>query len=504
MICVSLGRTRHKMMIAEHKALAERGAELVELRLDWLSHSPDLGRLLPNRPTPVIVTCRRENEKGHWKGNEDARLALLRAAIVAGVEYVDLEEDTAKLIRRYGKTKRIISYHNFDETPADIEEIYGRLCKLDADVVKLVTMANTPADNVRILKIVAGAKIPTTAFCMGELGVVSRILTGRYGAPFTYATYSKERTLAPGQLSYDEMKQIYHYDQINSSTAIYGVAGDPIAHSLSPLLHNATFQHEGLDAVYLPLRIPKDMLPAALEQYEWLGISGYSVTLPHKEAAVAIAAQPSEAVKAIGAANTLYRSPQGEWKAANTDYDAALETLQEGLSEGHEGDEHACSISGKRTLMLGAGGVARAIGQGVLRNGGVLMITNRTSRRADELAQELKCQRVNWENRGAQFADIVINCTSVGMHPRVDETPFTATWLNEESLVFDTIYNPEQTLFIKQARERGCRTVTGVEMFVRQAARQFELFTGRTAPLDFMRKTVRRAISAVKPVDDDE
>lgn len=498
MICVSLGRTRHKMMIAEHRALADRGAELVELRLDWLSHLPDLGRLLTNRPTPVIITCRREREKGHWKGTEDARLALLRSAIVAGVEYVDLEEDTARLIRRYGKTKRIISYHNFDDTPADIEAIHARLCQLDPDVVKLVTMANSPADNVRVLKLVANSKVPTTAFCMGELGVVSRILTGRYGAPFTYSTYSKERTLAPGQLSFDEMRDIYRYDQIKPSTAVYGVVADPVAHSLSPLLHNATFAHEGIDAVYLPLRVPKDTLPAALEEYAWLGIAGYSVTLPHKEAAVALAAQPGEAVKAIGAANTLYRGSGGEWKAANTDYDAALETLVEGLRQGREGDVLASSISGKRVLMLGAGGVARAIGLGVLRQSGVLMVTNRTSRRADELADELQCQRVNWENRGAQFADVVINCTSVGMHPRVDETPFTATWLNEDCLVFDTIYNPEQTLFIKQARERGCRTVTGVEMFVRQAARQFELFTGRKAPLDFMRATLRKAISPVK------
>src|SRR5262245_7585594 len=176
MICVSLGRTRHKMVLAEHKALAERGAELVELRLDWLSHLPDLGRLLADRPTPVIVTCRRARDKGLWRWTEEQRLMVLRSAIVAGAEYVDLEEDIAASIPRYGATKRIISFHDFDQTPANLAEIHARLQKHDPDVVKIVTMANSPQDNVRMLQLVSGAQIPTVGFCMGEFGIPSRLL----------------------------------------------------------------------------------------------------------------------------------------------------------------------------------------------------------------------------------------------------------------------------------------------------------------------------------------
>src|SRR5262249_4296302 len=198
MICVSLGRTRHKMMIAEHKALADRRAELVELRLDWLSHLPARGGWLGGRPTPVVVPCRRARDKGLWRWSEEQRLMALRAAIVAGAEYVDLEEDTAALIRRYGSTKRIISYHDFDQTPANLAEIHRRLQKLDPDIIKIVTMANTARDNVRILQLAHESQVPTIGFCMGEFGIPSRILAGRYGAPFTYATFSKERALAPG------------------------------------------------------------------------------------------------------------------------------------------------------------------------------------------------------------------------------------------------------------------------------------------------------------------
>lgn len=505
MICVSLGRTRHKMVLAEHQALAQRGARLVELRLDWLSRVPDLGRLLLERPTPVVVTCRRAQDKGLWRFTEEQRLTLLRSAIVAGAEYVDLEEDIATTIRRYGPTKRIISYHNFEETPANLAEIHARLAKLDADVVKIVTMANTPADNVRLLELVKGASLPTVGFCMGEFGIPSRILTGRYGAPFTYATFHRDRQMAPGQLAFDEMRDIYRFDSINADTAVYGVVADPVAHSLSPLIHNAALAHLGLNAVYLPFRVPADALAETIRQFDALGVKGYSVTLPHKEAIVGLAGEREPAVDEIGAANTLYRNGRGNWSAANTDYDAALSSLEEALSapsaENPVAEEPAADarpLAGKKVLLLGAGGAARAIAQGVVRRGGILLVSNRTKARAAELADRLGCVLVQWENRGSQFADVLINCTSVGMHPEVDQTPFAANWLREGMVVFDTVYNPERTLLIKQARERGCATVTGVEMFVRQAARQFELFTGRPAPLEVMREALRRAISAAR------
>ena len=500
MICVSLGRTRHKMMIAEHKALAERGARLVELRLDWLSHSPDLGRLLAGRPTPVLVTCRRARDKGLWRWTEEQRLMLLRSAIVSGAEYVDLEEDIAGSIRRFGPTKRVVSFHDFDRTPENLDEIHQRMQKLDPDIIKIVTMATSPLDNVRILKLAAGAQVPTIAFCMGEFGIPSRILAGRYGAPFTYATFNRDRTMGPGQLTLEEMRDSFRYDRIDGQTRIYGVAADPVAHSLSPLVHNAAFAHERMNRVYLPFRVPKDALGQVVLDFDWLPVDGYSVTLPHKEEAVQLAKRHEGPIREIGAANTLFKDSDGQWRAANTDYEAALESLVRELhADLAPGTDQALSaLAGKKVLVLGAGGVARAIGRGIVNHGGVLMVANRTKARAAELAEELGCLLIQWENRGTVFADVLINCTSVGMHPNVDETPFAENWLREGMVVFDTIYTPERTLLIKQARERECKTITGVEMFVRQAARQFELFTGKPAPVDVMRDTLRRAISAAR------
>ncbi|MBW3541885.1 MAG: shikimate dehydrogenase [Planctomycetes bacterium] len=495
MICVSIGRTRHKMIVLEHRRLAEKGAELVEIRLDWIARQPDLGRLLADRPTPTIITCRRRSDRGRWRGSEDARLALLRAAIVAGVEYVDLEEDIAGGIRRYGNTKRIVSHHDFDETPDNLEEIHARLAKLDADVVKLVTMANSAADCLRMLRLVSSATVPTVGFCMGELGQPTRILCGKYGSPFTYATFSRDRELAPGQLSFDEMQHLYDYNSIGPKTVVYGVLGDPIAHTLSPLVHNAAFRDVGIDAVYLPFRVFRGALSETLKEFEFLQPGGYSVTIPHKQTVLELVADVDADARQIGAANTLYRDEAGLWRATNTDYQAALEAVRESLKSGGDPDAR---IRGMKVLVLGSGGAARAIALAMLREGALVTIAGRSHDRTKALAEEIGCQSTQWENRGAGFVDILINATPIGMHPEVDATPFAANWLREGMLVFDAVYNPENTLLLKQARERDCRTVSGLEMFVRQAALQFERFTGRGAPLELMRDVLRQGISPVR------
>jgi len=494
MICVSIGRTRHKMMIMEHRALAEKGAQLAELRIDYLTRPPDFVRLLAERPTPCVVTCRRQSDRGRWRGSETQRQALLRAAIVAGAEYVDLEDDIASSIPRYGETKRIVSHHNFDETPDDVEQIHKRMCQKDPDIVKLVTMANSLTDCVRLLKIVEGSQVPTIAFCMGELGMPSRVLCAKYGSPFTYASFSNERELAPGQISFDEMMNVYRFDEINSKTKVYGVIGDPIAHTLGPLIHNAAFKSEKINSVYLPFRVGADQLQDTLDSFAWLDVKGCSVTIPHKVAVMSIADRFDNAAEVIGASNTLFQDGHGAWRAANTDLEAALASLKFGMDDSDFGDS---TLQGKRVLMLGAGGVARAIGFGMSRAGAALTITNRTHDKAVKLAEQLGCQQLQWENRGSMFCDILINCTPVGMHPDVDESPFPMHWLRDNIMVFDTIYHPENTLLLKQARERNCKTVSGVEMFVNQAAAQFERFTGRAAPRDVMRDALRRGISPV-------
>jgi len=493
MICVSIGRGRHRYLIAEHKHLAENGAKLVELRLDYIQSAVNLNRLLPERPCPVVITCRRERDGGKWARSEEQRQLLLRQAIVAGIEYVDLEEDVAAKIPRFGKTKRIISYHDFHETPEDLAGLHARLAALDADVVKIATMVNHPHDNLRLLRLCRDSKIPTVAIGMGEIGTPSRVLARRFGAPFTYATFHAERALAPGQLSYQQMKDIYRYDQINAETEFYGVVADPVAQSLSPLIHNAGFAHLKLNKIYLPFRVSSDQLPSFLADCAELGVKGLSVTIPHKEEILKHIAQADEATQRIGACNTVVFRSEGA-TGYNTDYRAAMACIDQAFG----GDENHPNLGGKTMLVLGAGGVSRALVYGLKRRGADVVITSRTDEKAEQLAAAFQARSVPWDSRHTIRPVLIVNGTPVGMHPVVDEAPLDTRHLLHDMTVFDTVYNPEQTLLIKQARETGCQTITGIDMFVGQAALQFRLFTGQPAPLELMRQVIRRAISAAR------
>jgi 3-dehydroquinate dehydratase/shikimate dehydrogenase len=402
--------------------------------------------------------------------------------------------DIAETIRRFGKVKRIVSYHNLREMPANLEQIHERMCQQDADVVKIAVMAQQPRDNLRVLDLVKDAPKPTVAFCLGDLGVPSRILGAKYGAPFTYAAFNKERGLAPGLPSLDDLRHVLPYERVQADTEVFGVIGDPVGHSLSPLLHNTAFRQLGINAIYLPFRVPEDDLAPFLTEFERLPVKGYSVTIPHKEAAAQFATHKDTTVEATHAANTLIRDNAG-FTAYNTDSPAALQSLLANLPTGPDGEPG--QLGGRTVLLLGAGGVARAVLHGLKEHGTLPTIVNRNADRSHRLAEEFGCRALDWAARHSVLADLVINCTSVGMYPNVDESPLHNSYLKPGLTVMELVYTPEQTLLVKEARARGCHVITGVDMFVRQAALQFKLFTGKEAPLELMRSVVKKALSPV-------
>lgn len=483
-------------MMAEHKHLAEQGAEMVELRLDYVASRVNFGRLLADRPPncQVIITVRRKEDGGKWAGTEEARQTLLREAIAEEVDYVDLEEDIAGQIPRFGKTKRIVSYHNFRKTPEDLREIHERMSKLDPDIVKLATMANDPHDNLRMLEVMQESAVPTVGMCMGDIGTPSRILSAKFGAPYTYATFHHERALAPGQLSFKQMNDIYRFNQINDQTDVYGVIADPIGHSLSPHVHNAAFQTRGINAVYCPFRVPADSLERFMQDATRLGIRGLSVTIPHKEMIAKSLTKVDPAVKSIAAVNTVVFDGS-EVVGYNTDYNAAMDCLEHAL--GAIG-ANPSPLKNKRVLVLGSGGVARPIVYGLRNRGALVTIAARTLSRGEKLAKTFDCKAIDWESRQRALCDIMVNCTPMGMHPNVDESPVSKSFLKPSILVFDTVYNPETTLLIKEARGRNCQVITGVEMFIRQAMLQFYLFTHQEADADQMREVLKRTIGPVR------
>jgi 3-dehydroquinate dehydratase/shikimate dehydrogenase len=498
MICATIGRGRHSSLAEEWKAAAEAGVDMVELRIDCLRRDPDLKRILKSRPTPAVFTIRRGIDGGLWRGNEEKRQQILREAVALGVDYVDLEMDIASKIRRFGKTKRIISYHNIKTTPVDLADIAEQCETFDPDVVKVAATVSTLAEASRVLHLGVSAKAPTLPIAMGELGVFTRILGPKYGAPFTYAGFNPERVFAAGMVPYATLKRDFFFDQINRQTEVYGVIGDPIEQSLSPAIHNAGFRHLGLNKVMVPFLVPNGEVQAFLTELLWLDIKGFSVTIPHKEAILPLVQQKEGAVERTGSCNTVIIQEDGRRVGYNTDYRAAMDSLESAMG-GENGEESGSALLDKQALILGAGGVARSIAFGLARRGAHVTITNRHDERATRLAEEVGCRTINWGLRATNIVDVVINATPVGMHPNVDDTPLPpAAFTRPTTVVFDTVYHPQNTMMLKLARERGCKVVSGVEMFLRQAAIQFQLYTGEGAPVEVFEQVLKRKLRPLR------
>lgn len=467
-------------------ATAAKVADLAELRLDYLEEPLDVAALLTDRPCPVIVTNRPARQGGSFAGSESDRISSLMEAIALGAEYVDIEYDAVgRLGDRLG-TRIIVSYHDFERTPKDLRSIAQSLLGTGADVIKIATYINDITENFRLRQVAAGLGIPTIVIGMGSKGVMSRILSKKFGSLLTYAALTRKGASAPGQLTVSELDQLYGFRRNAADAKVFGVIANPVAHSISPHIHNAAFRKTGMNAVYVPLEV--DALGPFLEGCGVLDFGGFSVTIPHKEAALRLVDEVDDATGRIGAVNTI-AVRGGRLVGTNTDCTAAVEAIRSGLLPGEE-------LAGKRALLLGAGGAARAMAFGLVGEGVKVTIANRTFERAERLADEAGCSHVKWEERAGVNADIIANSTSLGMHPAVDVTPMPASALRGGQVVFDAVYNPRETRLIAEAREAGCSVVDGLEMFVAQAVAQFEFWTGQAAPAKVMRDAAKAALGA--------
>ena len=489
MICVplaepSLDKVRHAMVHAATRA------DMAEVRLDYLESVPDpseLAELIRHRPCPVIVTHRSGAEGGQGDWPDEVRLKTLQAAVELGADYVDVELDHADKLRRGPNTKLIVSYHNFTSTPLNLEAIYSKIVQAGADVVKLTTMANSIVDNIRMFEVLRHAAKPCIGLCMGELGMISRILGRKFGGLLTFAPVDATRATAPGQLSLDELVGLYNYRSITAQTKIYGVIGNPIGHSISPHIHNAAFRSLGINAVYVPFKVEGDV-GNFIEASRGLPVHGYSVTIPHKRDAMQAADEVDPICRDIGALNTIVNH-KGRLAGSNTDWSAAVEAIESAM-----GGE---SLSGKRVALLGAGGTARAIAFGLKHKGASVCIYNRTAERGRALAAEVRCEARPLEELADADVDVIANSTSVGMFPNVAASPVPKSALRPGMTVFDAVYNPVYTRLLCDAAEAGCRTATGLEMFVNQAAQQFKTWTGLEAPRELMEAVAREKLSVV-------
>lgn len=503
--------------LAKSARAAESGADLVEFRIDTFTQDPPaLADLVERSTLPCIITCRSVEEGGFFEGNDGQRLALFEQAIRGGPAYLDVElavyqrsahfrQAIQALVRpgagRSARPRLIFSSHDLRQRPADLYRILEAMSNEPiCDVIKVAWHARTLRDNIEAFEVLLQQYKPTIALCMGESGLASRVLARKFSALLTFATLDSDSATAPGQPTLVDLVNCYRWNSLRRDTQIFGVIGYPVRHSMSPAIHNAGFEATGFNGVYLPMPILPEFESFKATVGQWLGLEplhfrGASVTIPHKENLLRFVDQwdqgPAEVeqlAQKIGAANTLVVRPDGSLYAANTDYAAAIDALCDSLDMEREG------LATKSVAVIGAGGVARAVVAGLAHYGATVVVYNRTLERAEELAAGFsggagKVVAARLEKLCDSCCQVYINCTSVGMHPDIDQTPMPTppdAW-GPGTVVFDTIYNPLETKWMLDAKASGCLTIPGTEMFVRQAAAQFKLWTGLNAPLEQFR-----------------
>jgi len=526
-LAVSIFVESQDQAVAEAARAAEFGADLVEFRIDHVAADPGgLAALIERSPLPSIVTCRSAEEGGGFEGEEAARLAALEQAVVGERRpaYIDLElaswqrlgeyrERVLALVDHPGQfrpvdTGLMLSVHDFEGRPAGLHQALEAMAAASAcRVIKVAWHARSLRDNLEALEILSRQLKPTIALCMGEAGLMSRVLARKFGGLLTFASLEAASATAPGQPTVQAIKQRYRWDAIGPDTRVYGVIGHPVAHSMSPAIHNAGFEAVGYDGVYLPMPIApsyeafKASVGAMLDMRD-LDFRGASVTIPHKENLLRFVEASGGSIEPlaarIGAANTLTVGEDGGLHAANTDYMGALGAVCDRLGI------RPAELAGRRVAVIGAGGAARAVVAGFAHHGARVVIYNRTKSRAEALAEASDAEAraaggqvvaARLEKLCDSCCEIFVNCTPIGMHPEVEATPLPEGVAPEkwgaETVVFDTIYNPAETRLLREAAARGCLTIPGAEMFVRQAAEQFEAWTGAEAPLEIFRRVLR-------------
>lgn len=491
------------------------GADAIELRLDLIGElsADELRTLRTTTPAdvPFILTLRSAGEGGQWDGGDDDRVSRL-IELGPFVNYIDVElalwrrsanirqkielalhradpeyaaggEDASSFVAR---RKLILSKHDFSARPSTLQkDLVEMLSEPTCDVPKIAWRARTIRDNFEALELTRESSKPAMLICMGNDGLMSRVLARKFGAFGTFVALERGLETASGQPTIDQLKGQFHWDGIGPQTRVFGVIGDPVAHSISPAVHQAAFDQANYDAVYLPMRVApgyesfKAFMVEVLAR-RWLGMRGFSITIPHKENALRFLRESGGKVdpnaQLIGAINTISINEDGSVAGYNTDYDgviACLDVIRFG------GVESGGSL---RATVLGAGGVARAVVAALKSRNAQITIFNRTPERAEALAREFDCRAEAWEQRGDSSPDLLVNCTSMGMEPRTEESPMPRSALQKNTVVFDTVYRPAKTALLRDAETVGCATVGGLKMFSHQAAAQFRVWTGLEAP----------------------
>jgi 3-dehydroquinate dehydratase/shikimate dehydrogenase len=488
--CIALGLPETGQLLSHARKEAEAGETFLEFRLDYLSKPIDgvkvITKFMEEYPeATLLATCRRHQNGGRFNGSIEEEIRILDAALDAGAKAVDVEIESAEHVSAKLESLRsrawlIISYHNFSGTPA-MDPILRRMQKITADAYKIVTTARKPSDNNRVLSLAkSNPKTNLVLLAMGEAGFPTRVLSPAYGGIYTYAAPNAVEGTASGQVSARMLRNMFRVEKFTKAAKVFGVIADPVRHSISPTVHNRAFQARRLDAVYLPFLVKPIQLKDFFSLADKLPLAGFSVTIPHKQKVIRYLDSVDPLAKRIGAVNTVWKKA-GRWRGTNTDAEGVTAPLAKKVR-----------LAKSSVLLVGNGGAARGAAFALTEAGASLTITGRNIDRVRALAKVCDGEPMTREQCLQKNFDVVVHATPLGMHPHVDECFFDGAIPGD--IVFDMVYNPLETQLIKHAREQGKEVIPGFQMFIEQAVRQFEIWTGESAPRAAMERAAMDAL----------
>jgi 3-dehydroquinate dehydratase/shikimate dehydrogenase len=472
LICLAVFAEEYRLALKALERFGEH-VELVELRLDT-ADGATIETAVASLLRPLILSCRAASHGGRFKGTEAERLALLRASARFRPLYIDVELGTVaeELFWEVAEQPFILSFHDPNGTPQNLSRIARALIAKKPALAKIVPRVTKWQENFQVLELAKELRKEGQRFiCFGagQTGLYSRALAPAYGSSITYCTAEGATPTGPGQFKVSQAIELFRLHKITDGWRVYGIVGNPIAHSFSPAFHNSLFTRYDIDAIYLPF--PAEDFGSFFEFASRAELAGLSVTSPFKLDAADVAERGDETSKATDSVNTLVRSKHG-YRAYNTDGAAFLEMF---LRYGHK-------ITGMRILILGSGGAARSLAYPLTRAGAQVTICSRNIDSGLVIAEQTGC-RFSCDPVDLAAADVVVNTTTI-TKPDEDTEGFLRRNYPVGALAVDLHYDPPETFFLKEAGMRGCRTINGLEMFIRQAILQFKLWTGIEPTLD--------------------
>jgi 3-dehydroquinate dehydratase/shikimate dehydrogenase len=494
MICISISQESRRLALAD-MLNASRQCDLLEIRLDRFGKAPEIGELLRRKPKPVIMSCRRPQDGGQWEGTEEERLAILRQCIIAKADYAEIELDVADQVRPFPPCKRVISYTNLGETPADIAEVYKEVQSKRPDVIKLTTLARTPEEAWPLVQILATATVPTVVVGLGKPGVMLAVLGKKLGAPWTYAALERGMEAYPSQPTVHDLETVYHYKALERGTRLVGVSGFTDREYVGTAALNGLFAHFGLPARCLPVgvgsaRLFRKVIDAAK-------LVGVVVDAEHQGALMEIATEAEPGARLANAADLLLRKGD-KWSACNTLVRAAVAALENLLRVRYPGD---MPLQGRMVAIVGVNALARTVAQGVKQRGGSPIIVSHDKAGAQELAKKLECRFVLFEALYSTIHEVLVVCDQEKQHTATGgSNAVHPGYLKAGMTVMDLTATLSPSPLLREARARRCAVVTPRKMLFDQLALQARLLTSK----EVTRELVEQVLPGFLQEDEEE